>query len=1170
MWLRAWLLWAGLLHTWAECTRHTEQQGRYLCAAEQGSDLRSKGHRGPKERVGVDHGPEHQNQHVPPHKMRRTQRRKGWRVHAEEEGGVVPRILHHPSDVVVKLGYPATLSCRAEGTPKPAIQWLRNGQPLEMDRRDGQPQPIVLSEGSLFFLSVGGGRRGQTHEGVYTCVARNSIGMVTSRNASLYIGVLRQEFVVQPEDVEVDEGEVAILNCEPPEGHPKPSVTWRKDGLPIKTNDPHYTERLGMLTIAPSEKKHSGTYVCVASNALGTRESRAAHLSVLARPLLLQKPENVTVKPGESATFHCQARGDPAPAVEWSREQGALPNGRYLVSPDQSLQVHYVTVQDAGRYTCTAVNDRGVATASAHLIVEEAGNTKQKDFHKELSALRVELENITILAPGSKMSHVQWKLQSLPAQPHYLDGFEVLYRSLLPASSEWDARRVTLPSFQAQVGPLERGYKYEFKVRPYGGDLYGRESNTRHLRVPEIAPSAPPLAVSIAVDPEQNHTVHLTWEPPPHEAHNGVIQGYQVWCVELQEKQYQNWTVDSGHHRLEISALAPNKRYSVMVAAVNGAGVGTPSEALGFYMDTEKYIAPRSGNRGGDSSDILAVLSNPLLIGSACALLWCVLMTAALCLYRRHSSSGFLGSGRKRSKGLHRLASEDLIIKHRMATPDSPWMSGAWRPMHCNPDVYKSLWAGSQEKAFNRGSSLPVMSNKDPAYLDSSVRIVPDSCGVYGTFYVDLVGGGLKTFNSPARRPRMHHGPPEQQQQQHPHDDSDGVGGGGGETICITAGPVAKTTPPALPWKQAVPPRPRMGVLREPWEKSHSKQELHAVKSVPLLPTTHQHQARAAHAQRPGHLPTQRPEGVQLMGSPRMLHYSASLHLVDMLPSPPPPPPREDTHSLSSDEGSSRSTKLTVDMGSLQTLHDSNPNPEADSPSYSRQSTVSYCASLDKSAMTSQEATQYLELSHTPEKRRGQSEQPPTTGPHSSFSPDLGYVCGPLLAEPQGMDHQHLQSLHHQNLHHHHHHDDHPTTTTAPGPNIWRRARLWSTPSSCYSETDGGSVWSTWGSLTEGSASARTSARTSMVSSVDGSSISDGNFAHFVTLAGGGSVSGASMSDFSPPASPLSGLFPPFYSDGDTTAERAPIPAWEWNMAWLEEMEARYRAQYPGQKPFDP
>lgn len=77
------------------------------------------------------------------------------------------------------------------------------------------------------------------------------------------------------------------------------------------------------------------------------------------------------------------------------------------------------------------------------------------------------------------------QLQSLPSQPHYLDGFEVLYRCLLPATSDWVAKKVSLPSSQTQTGPLRRGYKYEFKVRPYGGSLYGRESNTRHLRVPE-------------------------------------------------------------------------------------------------------------------------------------------------------------------------------------------------------------------------------------------------------------------------------------------------------------------------------------------------------------------------------------------------------------------------------------------------------------------------------------------------------------------------------------------------------------------------------------------------------------------------------------------------------------------------------------------------------------
>uniref|UniRef100_A0A3B5A2N1 Roundabout guidance receptor 4 n=1 Tax=Stegastes partitus TaxID=144197 RepID=A0A3B5A2N1_9TELE len=889
----------------------------------------------------------------------------GFRVRAEE---TPPHIVHQPTDVVVKAGNPASLSCRADGNPKPVIEWLYNGQPLQTDPL----QPIILVDGALFFLSVGGRRKGQLHEGIYTCVATNSAGKATSRNASLHIAVLKEEFNVEPSDVEVAEGEVAVLNCEPPTGHPEPNVYWKKDGLPINSSDQHYTELSGKLIIAPAEKKHSGVYVCVASNTMGVRQSRAARLSVLAKPTLVLKPENVSVRLGESAQFYCRAKGDPPPAVVWSREQGPLPNGRYLVNPDQTLQIHYVTAQDAGRYTCTAVNDVGVITASAQLLVDDATSTKQKDLHKELSALRVILENIIIVAPGSNTSLVKWKLQSLPAQPHYLDGFEVLYRSLLPATSDWTAQKVTPASFQAQVGPLKRGYKYEFKVRPYGSSLYGRESNTQHLRVPETVPSASPLDVSITVSHEQNNTIRLSWKPPPHETHNGIIQGYQVWCVESEEHQFQNWTVDSGHHNLNISTLKPGKRYWITIAAVNGAGVGMLSDAHGFVINPQLDGPPESGSQTRELSHVMALFQDPVLIGSIGALLWCVLMVAAVYLFRRHSRTGRLIPGHGKAKGLRRLASEDLIIKHRMAAPDSPWISGGWRPAF--NQKYQDLWAQGQRHPGIRSTSLPASSKKDNACLESAVPIVTDSCGVYGTFYVDLMGNGLKTFNSPGRCPKRPHGLSHQQ---------------GAETIQIFSQPASKSSPlssrEALPWKQAIRPQPKMGVLRESWEKNCGKQELHAVNSVPILSTRNQACPSSVYKQRLSHIPAGRHGGHPDCGKaavcPRLLHYSASLHLVDMLPPPPPMPTEDsaDTHSCTSDEGSSRSTKLTVDTGSLQSIcppsgHHGQPGPTTSScPSYSHLSTASYSMSADNEhggTLTAQEATEYLELSPKPERCR--------------------------------------------------------------------------------------------------------------------------------------------------------------------------------------------------------
>ena len=119
---------------------------------------------------------------------------------------------------------------------------------------------------------------------------------------------------------------------------------------------------------------------------------------------------------------------------------------------------------------------------------------------------------------------------------------------------------------------------------------------------------------------------------------------------------------------------------------------------------------------------------------------------------------------------------------------------------------------------------LPFSSMKDPSYLDSPAGpIVTDSCGVYGTFYMDLMGNGLKTFNSPGRCPKMTNGQLYQQ---------------GTETIQIFTQPVAKnsalTSQELLPWKQAIRPQPRMGVLRESWKK-HSKQG-EGLWILPLIP----------------------------------------------------------------------------------------------------------------------------------------------------------------------------------------------------------------------------------------------------------------------------------------------------------------------------------------------
>ncbi|XP_052464003.1 roundabout homolog 4-like isoform X1 [Carassius gibelio] len=1036
----------------------------------------------------------------------------------------LPRIIRHPSDVVVRVGSPATLSCRAEGNPKPTIQWLKNGQPLDTDKMDAHSQPVVLSEGSLFFFSVVPGRKSQSHEAVYACVARNSAGVVTSRNASLHIAALREEFRVQPSDVEVAIGEVAVMNCRPPVGYPEPNVTWRKDGTLINSSNEHYTELNGKLIIAPAQKNDSGVYSCIASNTAGVRESRAARLSALAMPVLLRKPEDVSVQLGASAQFFCKADGDPIPSVEWSREKGPLPSGRYLINPDHSLQIHYVMAQDAGSYTCTAENKLGVSVASAQLLVEDAGITSLRDLHKELSALRVSLENVTVMSTASNMSQVTWRLQSSVSQPHYLEGFEVLYRSLLPASSDWTVQRVPQPGLHTHVGPLKRGYKYEFKVRPYGSSLYGRDSNTRHLRVPEIVPSAPPQDVSISMPTDSNDTVHLSWEPPPHDAHNGIIQGYQVWCVETEEQNTFNWTVDSGTHSIEISTLQPGKLFWATVAAVNGAGVGVQSDPYKLLIESRLEATPyQTGILS--MSHFLAVIKKPVIIGSV-GILLCVLMITAVFLYRRHVRPTNL---RGKRSGLYGLEIEDHIIKHRMAAPDSPWISGGWRP-DSSSEPKQGLWTPSQENSGLRRTTLPIMAKKDTNHVRSAVPIVPDNCGVYGTFYMDLTGKELQTFNSPGRGPRMPHS-------KSPLHNS--------ETVRITE-PIVKTAVvrevQALPWRRVLPAQPSMGVLKESWEKNY-KRELHAVKSAPLMPASLAVcSASSNHQQRFNQHPAGGvSEPVKPLSSSRILHYSASLQLVDMLPSPPSLPV-EDNYSLSSEDESTRSTKLTVDIGSLQSVCTasglqgpatattgcpSHHSPAQPSPTFSHLSSASLCLSNDDyqdTTLSTQGHTQYMETSLKPQGQSTSHQSSPSMPHPFSPTPTFGYICGPAERE---MD-----------------------VERESQPVGLRRATLRSTQSTCCSEWEG-SLWNGWGSVSE---SNMTSARTSIISCSDYSFINDANFARILAMTAE-STSGT-LSDSSPPASPLSVLFPP----RDCFGEVEPLPVWDWSTAWVEELEARLKA----------
>ena len=66
-------------------------------------------------------------------------------------GSELPKITENPSDMVVPKHDPATLNCKAEGTPTPTIEWYKDGELLKIEAGSHR---MLLPAGGLFFLKV--------------------------------------------------------------------------------------------------------------------------------------------------------------------------------------------------------------------------------------------------------------------------------------------------------------------------------------------------------------------------------------------------------------------------------------------------------------------------------------------------------------------------------------------------------------------------------------------------------------------------------------------------------------------------------------------------------------------------------------------------------------------------------------------------------------------------------------------------------------------------------------------------------------------------------------------------------------------------------------------------------------------------------------------------------
>jgi len=167
-----------------------------------------------------------------------------------------------------------------------------------------------------------------------------------------------------PSSTSVPRNSPVTLNCGV-SGSPQPTVSWLKDGSPVKTGAGDHLMILpdGSLfflrTVQNKKKQDSGEYRCQAENQNGAVLSKPATLTItFLRDSFGVVPTIIEAMEGEDVKLTCLApEGNPKPAVRWIKDGESV--GRKADSSG-SLILKTSRMADSGQYSCMVSNTVGV------------------------------------------------------------------------------------------------------------------------------------------------------------------------------------------------------------------------------------------------------------------------------------------------------------------------------------------------------------------------------------------------------------------------------------------------------------------------------------------------------------------------------------------------------------------------------------------------------------------------------------------------------------------------------------------------------------------------------------------------------------------------------------------------------------------------------------------
>ncbi|XP_025932943.1 neurofascin isoform X3 [Apteryx rowi] len=275
-----------------------------------------------------------------------------------------PYWLDEPENLILAPGEDGRLVCRANGNPKPTIQWLVNGEPIEASPPN--PSREVAGDTIVFRDTQIGS------SAVYQCNASNEHGYLLANAFVSVLDVPPRILAPRNQLIRVIQYNRTRLDC-PFFGSPIPTLRWFKNGQGNTLDGGNYkAHENGSLEMNMARKEDQGIYTCVATNILGKAEAQV-RLEVKDPTRIVRGPEDQVVKRGSMPRLHCRIKHDPTLklTVTWLKDEAPLYIGNRMKKEDDGLTIYGVAEKDQGDYTCIASTELDKDSAKAYLTVLE-------------------------------------------------------------------------------------------------------------------------------------------------------------------------------------------------------------------------------------------------------------------------------------------------------------------------------------------------------------------------------------------------------------------------------------------------------------------------------------------------------------------------------------------------------------------------------------------------------------------------------------------------------------------------------------------------------------------------------------------------------------------------------------------------------------------------------